>query len=67
MLILPVCAPGADMSVAWGGMLVFDTLVFVLTLGQAVAERARRRTRRNLFSVILYDGGCLLRGRVDFP
>lgn len=59
MLILPVCALDAGMSAAWGGMLAFDALVFTLTLAQAVAARARQRARRDLFSVILYDGALL--------
>ena len=63
----PGACPGAGVGTAWGGMLAFDTLVFALTLGRAVATRAHRRARRNLFSVILYDGARLVPPSFDFP
>lgn len=59
-LIRLVSAPDIDMSAAWGGMLVFDALVFALTLGHALTARARRHARRDLASVIIYDGARLI-------
>ncbi|CAL1708992.1 unnamed protein product [Somion occarium] len=52
---------GGRLAIAWGGLLIFDTLIFSLTLYKAFAvERGGRRT---LFDILFRDGavyfGCM--------
>jgi hypothetical protein len=43
-------------AAAWGGSLIFDTLVFVMTVAKAI--QVRRSGDRALIKILLRDGKC---------
>jgi hypothetical protein len=43
-------------AAAWDGLLVFDTLVFVMTVAKAI--QVRRSGERALIKILLRDGKC---------
>jgi hypothetical protein len=45
-------------AVAWGGSLVLDTLVFVMTVAKAI--QVGRSGDRALINILLRDGKCTL-------
>jgi hypothetical protein len=45
-----------DLAVAWAGLLVFDTLVFVMTVAKAIL--VGRSGDQTLIKILLRDGKC---------
>jgi hypothetical protein len=46
-----------DLASAWGGLLVFDTLVFVMTVAKAMM--VQRSGNRALIKILVRDGKCI--------
>ncbi|KAI5997283.1 hypothetical protein F5J12DRAFT_852049 [Pisolithus orientalis] len=54
--LLPLSTPQMNMAIAWSGQMVFDAIVFVLTLWRTL--HIGRLGRRTLSDVIIRDGEC---------